>query len=399
MTSLLLVLLAAGPDDAICTIQNPNAGAWKTSTAVVPKATPNAQEVAQREARAKLLARLCNEDDCSSLEPSIYDWKAGASAESFCAGAAIEEKDFAAWKRRREVAASEFQKALGAAVAKLAERLKTASKKGPRLVIISEVLDDGSLGGARSRWGRQALEAALYDANLDVASERAASSAARLKATIETIDPTRSEYQVKLEVGDRVIAGPQLPFAADIAPRGRRAARALDRDSRVRLSVDTRNGGDLCDGMSTRLWLETDRKRCVVVLDAWSDEAILTFPNSQHPSCFVSGRLAVNGEKTFKVVSLPGVDEERYVAIAVDRFEQLPAPLQAMVKNAPKTESCRLSERQRELLDAPLPQGAARSEYRFRLMSSGPACEGVERLEPAERQAYADSLGELSSCP
>ncbi len=398
MTSLLLVLLAAGPDDGICTIQNPNAGAWKTSTAVVPKATPNAQEVAQREARAKLLARLCNEDDCSSLEPSIYDWKAGASADSFCAGAAIEEKDFAAWQRRREVASAEFQKALGAAVAKLAERLKTGSKKGPPLFIISEVLDDGSLGGARSRWGRLALEGALHEAGLDLASERAASSAARLKATVETIDPTRSEYQVRLEVGDRVITSPQVPFAADIAPRGRRAKRALDRDPRVILSVDMRNA-DLCDGMSTRLWLETDRKRCVVVLDAWSEEAILTFPNSQHPSCFVSGRLAVNGEKTFKVVSLPGVDEERYVAIAVDRFEQLPVPLQAMVKGAPKTESCRLSERQRELLDAPLSQGAARSEYRFRLMSSGPACEGVERLEPAERQAYADSLGELSSCP
>lgn len=42
----------------------------------------------------------------------------------------------------------------------------------------------------------------------------------------------------------------------------------------------------------------------MVVLDAWSDEAILTFPNSQHPSCFVSGRLAAKGEKTFKVVSL-----------------------------------------------------------------------------------------------
>lgn len=398
MTSLLLALLAAGPDDAICTIANPKAGAWKTATAVVPKATPNAQEVAQREARAKLLARLCNEADCSSLEPSIYDWKAGASAESFCAGAAIEEKDFAAWKQRHELAEAEFLKALGVAVAKLAERLKSAPKKGPPLVVITEVLDDGSLGGARSRWGRLALEAALHDAQLDLASDRAASQAGRLRAAIETIDATRSEFQVSLELGDRVIPGPRLSFPADIAPKGRRATRAVDRDPRVRLSVDSKNG-DLCDGMTTKLWLETDRKRCVVVLDAWSDEAILTFPNSQHPSCFVSGRLAVNGEKTFKVVSLPGVDEERYVAIAVDRLEQLPVPLQAMVKGAPKTESCRLSERQRELLDTPVPQGVARSEYRFRLMSSGPACEGIERLEPAERRAYADSLGELAACP
>ncbi|MBL8922752.1 MAG: hypothetical protein JNJ54_28140 [Myxococcaceae bacterium] len=398
MTSLLLALLAAGPADAICSIQNPNAGSWRTATAVVPKSAPNAQELAQREARAKLLARLCNEADCSSLEPSIYDWKAGASADSLCAGAAIEEKDFATWQRRRDVATTEFQTALTGAVSKLAERLKAAAKKGPPLVIITEVLDDGSLGGTRSRWGRLALEAALHDAQVDLASERAAGSAGRLRASIETIDASRSEFQVSLELGDRVIPGPRLSFAADIAPKGRRATRALDRDPRVRLSVDTKNG-DLCDGMTTKLWLETDRKRCVVVLDAWADEALLTFPNSQHPSCFVSGRVAVNGEKTFKVVALPGVDEERYVAIAVDRLEQLPVPLQAMVKGAPKTESCRLSERQRELLDAPVPQGVARSEYRFRLMTSGPACEGIERLEPAERQAYADSLGELAACP
>ncbi|MBN8558357.1 MAG: hypothetical protein J0L74_11910 [Burkholderiales bacterium] len=58
MTSLLLTLLTAGPDDAICTVPNPNVGTWRTATAVVAKSTPNAQELAQREARAKLLARL-----------------------------------------------------------------------------------------------------------------------------------------------------------------------------------------------------------------------------------------------------------------------------------------------------------------------------------------------------
>ncbi len=398
MTSLLLALLAAGPDDAICTIQNPNVGTWRTATAVVPKTTPNAQELAQREARAKLLARLCNETDCSSLEASIYDWKAGASADSICAGAAIEEKDLAAWQRRRDDASAAFQSSLAAAVSKLADRLKASSRKGSRLFFIAEVLDDGSLGGSRSRWGRLALEAAMHDAQVDLASERAANSAGRLRATIETIDPTRSEFQVSLELGDRVFPGPRLPFAAEIAPRGRRAARSLDRDPRVRLFVDTRNG-DLCDGMTTKLWLETDRKRCVVVLDAWADEALLTFPNSQHPSCYVSGRLAVNGEKSFKVVALPGVDEERYVAIAVDRLEQLPVSLQQLVKGAPQTESCRLSERQREPLDQPLPQGVARSEYRFRLMSSGPACEGVERLSGDELRSYLDSLGGLSACP
>lgn len=398
MMQLLLVVLAAGPDDTICTIQNPKVGLYKTATAVVPRGTANAQETAQREARAKLLARLCSEADCSSLEPSIYDWKAGASTDTICAGAAIEEKDFTAWQQRRALADQEFQKALAAAVAKLAERLKVLTKKGPPLVLISEVLDDGSLGGARSRWGRLAIEAALHEAQLDLASERAAASAGRIKATIETIDPAHSEFQVNLEVGDRVIPGPRLPFPADLAPRGRRAARALDRDPRVRLSVESKSG-DLCDGMSTKLWLETDRKRCVVVLDAWGDEAILTFPNAQHPSCVVSGRVAVNGEKSFKVVSLPGIDEERYVAIAVDRLEQLPTAVQAMVKGAPRTESCRLAEKQRELLDVPVPAATARSEYRFRLMTSGPACEGVERMEPEERTAYRDSLAELPACP
>lgn len=398
MTFVTLWLLTAGPD--LCTIPYPGAGSYITATAVVPKSTPNAQQVAADDARRNLRQRLCNEADCSSLEPSIREWKAGAAADSICAGAAIEQQDYEAWKTRRAGAEAAFKQALALEVTKLAERLKPLVRKGPVMVALQDVFDDGTIGGARSRWARLAVQEALGAASVVLAGEKPPASVARLRVEVITVDQSQSRLQLSLEAGSGVFPGALLPFSADLAPRGGRARNLLRQDKRLRLSVETKQG-DLCDGMATRLWLESDRKRCVVVLDAWGDDAMLLFPNKARPSCEVPGGVpvAASGEKPFRVVALPGVDEERYVALAADRLDQLPPAIQAMVKGLPASESCQLSETARGLLDAEAPPSQPRTELRFRLMDRGPACEGIERLSEAERNEYADALGQLPQCP
>jgi hypothetical protein len=407
---VLMMVLAAGPTTneplpVVCSIKPPEVGQVYLETAVVEKSTPNAQEVAAREARAKLIARLCQDADCGSLEQSISPWKAGVSETSICAGAAIKVEDYEAWKSRLKTLREAFREDLHAAIAKGVEQLKTVRVKGALTVALNPVRDDDSVGGGRSRWARLALRDALGATGVVLVETPAVGPARNasvlLTAELVSLDTAASALAWQFEVNSRLVAPNKLQFPNEIAPRGGTATkRAAEHDKRLRLHIDTRTG-DLCEGQHTQLWLESDRTRCVVVLDTWGETAVLMFPNASHPSCVIEGNQPVRGgdKNGFRVVGIPGIAEERYVAIAVDSFDKLPKELKKMVRDSPGAESCRLTDPQLRALDAAQPPKVIRNELSFRVLKDKTACEGVKSFTDEEAQAFSAVLDSLVDCP
>ncbi len=400
---LTMMLLAAGPSaneplPAVCNIKLPEVGRVEMEIAAVEKSTLNAQEVASQNARTRLRDRLCKDGDCDSLEPSIRPWKTAASETWICASAAINTEDYEAWKSQRNTLRETFRSDLEARIAKGVEQLKTVKLKGSLTLAVAPVLDDESIGGGRSRWARLALIDAVGKTGVVVVETN---SSVVVDSELVTVDTATSELSWKFMVNTQVVAPSTLRFPNEIAPRGGKASkRAAERDQRLRLHIDTRKG-DLCEGQQTQLWLQSDRKRCVVVFDTWGESAVLMFPNASHPSCVIEAGRPVQGggPKGFRIVGIPGVAEERYVAIAVNTMNELPKKFQAMVSGLPGTESCRLTDLQLRALDDALPGKVIRTELSFRLLQDKTACEGVQSFTEEEAQAFAAMLENLADCP
>lgn len=412
---LLLLAQAAGPEatPALCNVERPPYGSWLLATAVVPLASANAQEQATRQARAKLLEQLCSgEDDCEQLQPLIRDWKAARSSEAVCATVAMDEAEYEKWKHRKQAARAAFSQGLGAAVQRAVGELKRAgAPKGGPSVLLTEVHDDGSVGGQRSRWARLQLASAVDGTGVAIKPlpERWSGRGVPpevsgvVRAYLTTVDDQVSELAVELESRERVVPSEPFRFSHAIAPaplhREAGPGAAATVDPRLRLRLETKTG-DFCDGQRTQLWLDSDKRRCVLVFDAWGPTATLLFPNEAHPSCFVEGKQRGGGDEGFNVVALPGIDEERFIALAAESPALLPAPLRRFAQGSRALSTCRLAGPQLRALDERGTGPVVRSELRLRLLKNDPAaCADVPAIDPVEYQQYLDLAKGLAACP
>ncbi len=411
----LLLLLAQGvaPEatPALCNVERPSYGSWLLATAVVPLAhSPNAQEEATRQARAKLLEQLCSgEDDCAQLVPLLRDWKAARSTEAVCATVAMDEAEYEKWKNRKQAAREAFSRGIGSAVKRAVGELKRgAAPKGDPSVLLTEVHDDGSVGGQRSRWARLQLAAPVDGSGVAIKPlpERwsgrgvPAEVSGVVRAYLTTVDDEVSELAVEVENRERVVPSEPFRFTHAIAPAPlRRQAGPATVDARLRLRLDTKTG-DFCDGQRTQLWLDSDKRRCVLVFDAWGPTATLLFPNEAHPSCIVEGPQRGGGDEGFNVVALPGIDEERFIAIGAQSPALLPASLRRFAQGSRAHSTCRLTGPQLKQLDEKPTGNVVRSELRLRVLKNDPAaCAGVTAIDPVEYQQYVDLAKSLAECP
>lgn len=412
---LLLVQSAApGADPSLCNVERPSYGSWLLATAVVPLAqNPNAQEEAMRQARAKLLEQVCaTDDDCGQIMPLVRDWKTARSTEAVCATAAMDEAEFEKWKQRKSAAREAFSRGVGAAVQRaVAELKRTATPKAAPSVLLTEVHDDGSVGGQRSRWARLQLASAVDGSGISIkpSPERwsgrgvPAEVSGVVRAYLTTVDSEVSELAVEFENRERVVPSEPFRFSHVIAPapliRAAGVPRTASIDTRLRLRLETKTG-DFCDGQRTQLWLDSDKKRCVLVFDAWGPTATLLFPNEAHPSCIVEGKQRGGGDDGFNVVALPGIDEERFIALAADSPALLPSALRRFAQGSRAASTCRLAGKQLQQLDETPAGGLVRSELRLRVVSKDPvACAGVTAIDPVEYQQYLDLAKTLPECP
>ena len=307
---------------------------YEQATAYEPKGVGNATQVAMDNARRKLAKRLCGgTSNCDLLAANIREWKIGGDDTQVCAMMVIKREDVEAW--RTSLGLESFDAALRQAAHELLIDMKKPT------VVIDKVVDDGAAGGPRATWLSDRFIPALQaegariqllpskwngdgmPKGIDVVIN--ANALSRMESQRSVVEVSwkarrREGRAIGLKVASPVI------FPAEAAPKMGSPKKVLpgsDPSLFVRLEY-SHQGGSLCLGEQTRLWLHSDADMHVRVFDLYgSDGAFLLFPNSSNPSGTIKADQTLDLGGQFEAVPLPGEETERFLVIAAPTREGL----------------------------------------------------------------------------
>ena len=378
---------------------------WQQETAFVDAATPDARERAIELAGRRLEQRLCGSDpgSCAALRAKISPWKTGSSGKEVCAMAVLKAEDRE--QLDREVLTLHQ---LDADLARAVEQLIPASARGKRLTI-DRIVDEGIPGGARADWLRARIERALAGkANLIAAPRGWAGDGlpsgvdislrgelvARREGRVGVVEV--SLRALALRGGSlAVLGGAQVSFpeAAGPRPGGAVAAPPIDGARGIRLHIDAHQGGSLCAGEKTQIWLKSDEAAFVRLFNLYgAAEALLVWPDDDNPSGQIKAGVStpLGGAGGFEAVPVPGSEAERFIAVAASSASGLGRF--ASVKG-----TCRLPAAvARELHQGRgIPAGAKVATDGYRLVS-GPSC--ASSAPEDKRRAAAAAVAALPEC-
>ena len=306
---------------------SPGDGVWETAFAFEPLTTANALEVAKRRATGQLKGRLCQpHQDCEALASHIQPWAFGEGNGRACVVAAIERKDYDAWL------CTQSNEALRAALATAARELVDRADVGKRRLVFQygAFEDQGEIGGPR------------VDALLPHVTVALQGAGAAPVARPGNLHKGRVPLGVDLMVEGVLTPLPNGAAILTLTAR-KRGARALAQADPVevpaalvgpppddslgtwppprpdlRVYLDERQaGGSMCAGQEFQLWLHSDYRVHVRVIDIYGlDGAILIYPNQRHPDDVVpAGRpIPLGGEALFAAV--PTGPSERFLVVA-----------------------------------------------------------------------------------
>ena len=304
---------------------------WQQDTAFVDAVTPSARERASEAAAQKLEQRLCGRDaaSCPALRAKISGWKTGSNGKEVCAMAVLKTEDREQFDRD----VLTLHK-LDADLARAIAELVPTNARGRRLTI-DRIVDGGIPGGPRADWLRGRIEHALTGKAALIAPPRGWAGdglpkgvdislrgelVARREGRVGVVEVNlralaMSGASVKI-LGSAHLSFPEsagpAPSAA-IAPVSPEEARGLS------LHIDAHQGGSLCAGEKTQIWLKSDETAFVRVFNLYgTSEALLVWPDDDNPTGQVKGGATtpLGGAGGFEAIPVPGSEAERFIAIA-----------------------------------------------------------------------------------
>ena len=317
---------------------SPGDGVFRTEAAFVCDDQPDAAQQAIERARRNLLERLCGgRSDCAELAAQITPWKHGTGHGYACALAVIDEVAYGNWLRRTSPAA--LRERLRPAAEELLRKLGLEGRSPTFMMGL--VKDDEVPGGRRVEALLPLMQLALQDAGAVATVAPPPRSRTELPAGVDIV----LEGSLLSQPGGLVrvswsglarssrkrgalqyVVGEPFTIAAALlgAPPKTLYPGLPEGAGEVTVRLDTRAGGGICAGQTSQIWLRSDRKRHVRVIDLYGDEALLIFPNVERPEGQVDGGadVALAGPQGF--VAYPaGSDAERFLVLAADREEEL----------------------------------------------------------------------------
>ncbi len=357
----------------------------------------------EHQARSELRDQICQGVLCDTVERGIQIWQRKEGGGYRCVMAIIERDILDEWSREVE----------STLPARLAERghepidalRETTGNDTPR-VTIAEITDHGVPGGPRAEWLHRGLERALDDVGAHVVPRRPDWSGygvpddvdGVVRAEITELSGTERPLEVSWKVrnSDRILRGEplQLPEVATPAVDEASHLPNLDiNDSELGLLFDSRDGGGLCDGQATELWLETAEDMYVRVLNLYGNRSgHAIFPATTDEDAFIPAGDPVSLGQ-FRAMRHGDIEAERFLVIASPDRESLE-------RYASIDQFCRLpSSLAHELQhgrDLPGGDDVYFYETGFRLMDSD-ECDGFD-FQEREREQILEIVGSAPTC-
>ncbi len=404
MSSLLaLALLMTQPMD--CKEFSPPSQGHHSAIGFAKKTDPSPKDAALRDARRKLLKRVCRGGGarCQPFRRHIMEWQTGESGDQVCAMATI-RKDIV-----KQIigghSARKFQNGLNAEAKRLLEQVP--GKRRKPLKVSVDLVQDAKLGGGhRAQWVAERVGRALASAGAAiVAAKPGAKRAPRAdaRATVQLYAREEGDMQV-IEVTWALIAGRparhfyaqpvDCPASVMPAPPSRRAgARAMTyTDPGLDVRIESPGRGWVCEGDRIRVQLTTDADLHVRVFNLVGDKlALQVFPNELQTDGRVRKDTPVflGADAGFDIMLLPGADQERFLVIAApteDALPPLPTGAQQCLANPTLTKRLFAAN-----LRAP---GVRLTEVGFRV--GGTSC--TQTIDPALKAELKAQLEQLPAC-
>lgn len=341
-------------------------------------------ETLTERARGDLRDRLCQGVLCGQIEQYITIWEPQQSEGYRCVMAVIEQERFEEWKRDIN---SDLRQRLEAPAQDVVNRMQEALGNDTLRLTLHEIEDHGVAGGLRAEWFANHLQAALDRASAHVIPldpswsgqgipDRADGVVTARIIPMGGVDDTL-EVSWQVESAQRIFSGQSgdngtLSFPEVIAPDIDRSTYLppfpvdLD-DDEVRLHFDRREGGGLCSGQKTELWLHTvNQDMHVRVINLYgSNQGNVIFPSMDTTDDFIEAGQPVSlGE--FEAVQYGDIGVERFLVIAsptreglsqfesVNQFCRLPSSMAGELQqgyNLPHGDNTYLFETSYRLMD------------------------------------------------
>lgn len=331
----------SGPPWDCVGVPSPGDGVFRSEPAFVADTEPDAAQQAIERARRNLYDRLCGgRSDCAELAAAISPWKQGLGGGHACALAVIEAPAYRAWLRKTTPA--ELREKLRPAAEELIRKAGFEGK-APRFVF-GAVQDDEVPGGRRVEALLPLMALPLQDAGAVAAPPLNGIPYDRLPSGIDLViggslvsepggtvrvswtalarSPRRGE-KPRLVYGEPFLVPASLLGSAP----GARFGTLPPSSDALWVELDARVGGGLCAGQSFHMYVHSDRRRHIRVIDLYGeDRALVIFPNAAQPDDVVPAgrRVSLAGDGAM-VASPSGVAAERYLILAAEREEDLGA--------------------------------------------------------------------------
>ncbi len=307
-------------------------------------------EELDRRARQQILDDVCIENvPCDTIEREVQIWERHEGAGYRCVMAIIDRQTRDEWIR--EVESSLPDRLVDRGQDVIGTLRGIAENDSPR-VTIAEITDRGAPGGPRAEWLHRSIERALHQMDVHVIARRPDWSGygvpdnvdGVIRAEIAALDEEHNPIEIswKVRSADRILRGESLvlpDFATPNVDEASHLPRLDINDDEVSLLFDSRDGGGLCHGQRTELWLETDEDMHVRVFNLYGNRSgHAIFPAIPGDDDLVRSGVPVSlgqframrhgdiGAERFLVIASPNPESlDRYSSI--DRFCRLPSSL------------------------------------------------------------------------
>jgi len=318
---------AAGADECLGRVVPPRgAGGEQYLQEPAVSASEDLQEVVER-AREKLLSRLCQGYRCKALAREIQTWEIQEAGSYRCSKAVVAQSEYDEWLDETE---RHLERRLRETARKLVEATETEGAEVR--VAIAPVEDHRAVGGPRAHWLHDKMEAALTEAGATLVEYESGEMGGgrKLDGTVSASVYTRETFEKLLEVtwrlaeGGEVLVADSVSFPEVVSPEVAPETylpELPEGDGSVTIHFDYLAGGGFCNGQRFELWLETDERLHVRIVNLSGESGHVIYPRSEEPSAIEAEAPVSLGE--FRAVRTDHPPVERWVVLAAPTREGL----------------------------------------------------------------------------
>ena len=306
---------------------------YVAEVAYVPLSAENPFDQAAVAAREQFANLMCGgqEDRCDEARRLVRIWRRGQDTRQACVMAVVRRSDFDDFVRDPwEVVRAEMAQV----AAGIAARMRQEISEGRPAIILDSIEDNGVRGGPRAELLHREILAALTRYPLDIQMPPQRYSGLRpqegrgilrgeLHMLPESSRAVRISWQLFLEDNRQAGMG-SVEIPVDLLPELDRRTfvpRLPPNSEDVRLHLDSRPGGGLCNGQETELWLEAAEPLYVRVINLYGGGSGGLVIYSTGAERLPANQLVSLGK--FEAMKSSDIPVERFIVVAAPTEEAL----------------------------------------------------------------------------